>query len=47
MRQFEHFFARCKDLEPGKWVKIECWGDADKARRIVSEAIERRPSIKN
>ena len=40
-RQFEHFFAHYKDLEPGKWVKIERWGDAGEARRIISEAIER------
>jgi hypothetical protein len=29
------------DLEPGKWVKIERWGNAEEARRIVSESIER------
>ena len=37
LRQFEHFFAHYKDLEPGKWVKIERWGDADEARRIMHE----------
>jgi inorganic pyrophosphatase len=41
LRQFEHFFAHYKDLEPGKWVKIERWGDADEARRIITESIER------
>ncbi len=41
LRQFEHFFAHYKDLEPGKWVKIQGWGDADTARRIVRESIER------
>jgi len=30
-----------KDLEPGKWVRIVRWGDADDARRMVLEGIER------
>lgn len=41
VRQIQHFFEHYKDLEPGKWVKIKHWGDADEARRLVSEAIER------
>jgi inorganic pyrophosphatase len=41
LRQFEHFFAHYKDLEPNKWVKIQGWGDADHARRIIREAIDR------
>ena len=41
IRQIEHFFAHYKDLEPGKWVKILRWGDADEARRMVLEGIER------
>ena len=36
-----HFFQHYKDLEPGKWVKISGWGDADQARRIVLDSIER------
>ena len=39
--QIAHFFAHYKDLEPGKWVKIGGWADADVARRKVVEAIER------
>ena len=30
-----HFFEHYKDLEPGKWVKIMGWGDADAARKMV------------
>jgi inorganic pyrophosphatase len=41
LKQIEHFFAHYKDLEPGKWVKIDGWGDAEQARRIILEAIER------
>src|SRR5215471_5015213 len=41
IRQIEHFFAHYKDLEPGKWVKFDGWGDADAARRVITESIER------
>ena len=39
--RIEHFFAHYKDLEPGKWVKLDGWGDAAEARQIVSESLER------
>ena len=41
LHQIEHFFEHYKDLEPGKWVKIVRWGDADEARRLILEGIER------
>jgi inorganic pyrophosphatase len=41
LSQIEHFFAHYKDLEPGKWVRILGWGDAQSARTIISAAIER------
>jgi inorganic pyrophosphatase len=41
MQQVEHFFAHYKDLEPGKWVRILGWGDAEKAREIIIASIER------
>ncbi len=44
--QIEHFFTHYKDLEPGKWVKVAGWGDAEKARSLVLEAIERAKSKK-
>jgi inorganic pyrophosphatase len=40
-KQIEHFFLHYKDLEPGKWVKLLGWGDADEARRLILEAVER------
>jgi inorganic pyrophosphatase len=40
-KQIEHFFLHYKDLEPGKWVKLQGWGDADEARRLIVESIER------
>ena len=41
VQQIQHFFEHYKDLEPGKWVKVLGWGDADEARRLISEAIAR------
>ncbi|MGL4287935.1 MAG: inorganic diphosphatase [Phreatobacter sp.] len=45
-QQIEHFFTHYKDLEPGKWVKVEGWGDAAEARRLIEEAIERAKAAK-
>lgn len=36
-----YFFEHYKDLEPGKWVKLDGWGGASDAKRILSESIER------
>lgn len=36
-----HFFAHYKDLEPGKWVKIEGWGDITAAKKEIEESIAR------
>ena len=41
LEQVQHFFEHYKDLEPGKWVKIQDWIDADGARTLIAEAIER------
>ena len=46
LKQIEHFFAHYKDLEPGKWVKIVRWGDADEARTMVLEGVERAKAAK-
>jgi inorganic pyrophosphatase len=46
LQQIEHFFAHYKDLEPGKWVKIVRWGDADEARAMVLEGVERAKAAK-
>ena len=34
-KEIEHFFEHYKDLEPGKWVKTEGWGDAAEAEGIL------------
>jgi inorganic pyrophosphatase len=41
LQQIQHFFEHYKDLEPGKWVKVLGWGDADEARKLIAEAIAR------
>lgn len=46
LEQIEHFFAHYKDLEPGKWVKIDHWGHADEARSLIEAAIKRAASPK-
>jgi inorganic pyrophosphatase len=39
LQQIEHFFAHYKDLEDEKWSKIEGWGDAAVAKRMIVEAM--------
>src|SRR5262249_26741338 len=41
LEQVQHFFEHYKDLEPGKWVKMDGWGDAEEARQLLDEAIAR------
>ncbi len=43
--QIEHFFTHYKDLEPGKWVKLVGWRDADAARALVLEGVERAKTV--
>jgi inorganic pyrophosphatase len=45
LEQVQHFFEHYKDLEPGKWVKMNGWGDAAEARRMIAEAIARAGKI--
>lgn len=39
--QITHFFERYKDLEAGKWVKIEGWSDAAAAKEEITSSFER------
>ena len=36
-----HFFQHYKDLEPGKWVRLRGWADADAARAEIVSSVER------
>jgi inorganic pyrophosphatase len=40
-KEIAHFFEHYKDLEPNKWVKVDEWGNAAEAQRILDEAIAR------
>ncbi|MDQ7091893.1 MAG: inorganic diphosphatase [Methylococcales bacterium] len=41
LAKIAHFFEHYKDLEPGKWVKIEGWGDVDEAKQEIIASIAR------
>ena len=41
LAQVQHFFEHYKDLEPTKWVKVLRWGNAEDARKLILEGIER------
>ena len=36
-----HFFEHYKDLEEGKWVKLDGWVGADEARQEIVNSVER------
>ena len=40
-----HFFQHYKDLEKGKWVKIDGWEDADAARAEILAGVKRFEAI--
>lgn len=35
LNQIKHFFEHYKDLEKGKWVKMEDWADAEEAKKEI------------
>ncbi|WP_040261564.1 MULTISPECIES: inorganic diphosphatase [Pseudomonas] len=39
LQQIQHFFENYKALEPGKWVKLKEWGNADAARAEITKAV--------
>lgn len=40
LKQVEHFFEHYKDLESGKWVKIDGWEGVDAAKAEITSSIE-------
>lgn len=40
-QQIQHFFEHYKDLEPGKWVKIDGWEGVESARKEILEGAAR------
>ncbi|MGB0721628.1 MAG: inorganic diphosphatase [Gammaproteobacteria bacterium] len=41
LEQIAHFFEHYKDLEPGKWVKLDGWADAEAAKREIMASVKR------
>jgi inorganic pyrophosphatase len=37
--QIQHFFEHYKDLEPGKWVKVQGWDGPEAARQEISSGM--------
>ena len=40
IQQIEHFFENYKDLEKGKWVKVEGWENAEAAKAEIQSAFD-------
>lgn len=38
-KQIQHFFENYKDLEEGKWVKVQNWDNAEAAREAVRQSV--------
>jgi len=41
LKQIEHFFEHYKDLEKGKWVKVDGWADASAAKQEIINSQKR------
>lgn len=39
--QIAHFFQHYKDLEKGKWVKLDGWGGPDEAKQEILDSVRR------
>jgi len=39
LNQIQHFFEHYKDLEKGKWVKIQGWKGVDEAKKEITDGI--------
>ncbi len=45
--QISHFFAHYKDLEPGKFVKIDGWFGQEEAKKEIMEGVDRYNDAKD
>ncbi|MEX0387271.1 inorganic diphosphatase [Spiribacter onubensis] len=41
LEQISHFFERYKDLEPGKWVRVNGWKGYDAAVAEINDSVKR------
>jgi inorganic pyrophosphatase len=47
LERIGHFFEHYKDLEKGKWVKLEGWADAAAAKAEITAGVERYEATAN
>ncbi len=47
LAQIAHFFEHYKDLEPGKWVKVQGWQGSEAARTEIMAGLQRFQSAKD
>jgi len=47
INQIRHFFEHYKDLEPGKWVKVEGWVGAEEAKQAIVAGIAKFKAAKD
>lgn len=40
LKQIEHFFEHYKDLEKGKWVKVDGWEGVESAKKEILDSVE-------
>ncbi len=40
LNRIAHFFEHYKDLDEGKWVRVEGWGDIDEAKQEILESVQ-------
>ena len=40
LQQIQHFFEHYKDLEKGKWVKVDGWVGPDEAKAEIMSGVE-------
>ena len=39
LEQIAHFFEHYKDLDEGKWVRVEGWGGTDEAKEEIMASV--------
>ncbi|CDM24369.1 Inorganic pyrophosphatase [Castellaniella defragrans 65Phen] len=46
LQRIQHFFEHYKDLEKGKWVKVQGWSGVDAAKQEIRASVERYEQAK-
>ncbi len=40
LNQISHFFEHYKDLDEGKWVRVDGWGGVDEAKQEILDSVK-------